>query len=161
MTILSLPTPETRQANADGAAARPGADKAAALRRQIDGRIDALAKAVDDVRASEAFRALLDVQARFHAYSWHNCMLIAMQCPTASRVAGYRTWQKLGRQVRKGERGIAIFAPCPFHREVASASGESEMVDGVYFRIVHVFDVGYRSPLVSRYDPSRWLCLWA
>ncbi len=115
-----------------------GKDKAKALRKRIDDSLDTLAKAVDDVRASEAFKAYLAVQARFHRYSWHNSMLIAMQRPDATRVAGYKTWQSLGRQVCKGERGITIFAPCPWKRE--TDDGETEQ--GIFFRAVHVFDVG-------------------
>ncbi len=95
-----------------------GQDKAKALRKRIDDSLDTLAKAVDDVRASEAFRQYLAVQARFHRYSWHNSMLIAMQRPDATRVAGYKTWQSLKRQVCKGQRGITIFAPCPWKREI-------------------------------------------
>ncbi len=115
-----------------------GQDKAKALRKRIDDSLNTLAKAVDDVRASEAFREYLAVQARFHRYSWHNSMLIAMQRPEASHVAGYRAWQKLGRQVCKGERGITIFAPCPWKRE--TDDGETEQ--GIYFKAVHVFDIG-------------------
>ncbi len=116
-------------------------DKAKELCQQIDDRLDALAKAVDDVRASETFRQFLAVQARFHKYSWHNSLLICMQRPQATRVAGYKTWQSLGRQVRKGEHGITIFAPCPWKREVERDSGDTETEQGIYFRAVHVFDV--------------------
>ncbi len=119
-----------------------GRDKAKELRKRIDDSLDILAKAVDDVRASEAFRQYLAVQARFHRYSWHNSMLIAMQRPDATRVAGYKTWQSLGRQVCKGEHGITIFAPCPWKREVERDDGDTETEQGIYFRAVHVFDVG-------------------
>ena len=77
-------------------------DKAKALRARIDDNVGALAKAVDDVRASDTFRAYLDVQARFHKYSWHNSLLILMQRGDATQVAGFQTWKKLGRYVRKG-----------------------------------------------------------
>ena len=90
-----------------------GRDQAKELRTRIDDNLSALARAVDDVRASDTFKQYLDVQAKFHRYSWYNSLLIAMQRPEASQVAGYRAWQKLGRQVCKGERGITIFAPCP------------------------------------------------
>ncbi len=113
-------------------------DKAKQLRQQIDASLDTLAEAVDEVRASETFRRYLDVQAKFHRYSWCNSMLIASQRPDATRVAGYRAWQKLGRQVRKGEHGIAIFAPCPWKRENTD-TGEEE--SGMCFRVAHVFDV--------------------
>ena len=74
-------------------------DKTQELRNRIDASIDTLASAVDAVRASETFRAYLDVQAKFHHYSWCNSLLILSQRPDASQVAGYRTWQKMNRQV--------------------------------------------------------------
>ena len=74
---------------------------------------DKLAQGVAALRDSEDFKRYLDVAARFHSYSFGNQILIGMQCPDASRVAGYRTWQGMGRQVRKGERGIRILAPRP------------------------------------------------
>ena len=114
------------------------ADKARELRSAIDQQVETLAKAVDAVRASADFKAYLDVQARFHRYSWCNTMLIYSQRPDATQVSGYRAWQKLKRQVRKGERGIRIFAPCPWKRENAD-TGETEQ--GMFFRCVSVFDV--------------------
>ena len=126
-------TPPNRKAS--------GKEKAKALRARIDADLDVLAKAVDSVRASDMFKAYLDVQARFHKYSWCNSLLILSQRPNAMQVAGYRTWQSLGRQVRKGERGITIFAPCPWKREKETDTGETETEQGIYFRAVHVFDV--------------------
>ena len=114
------------------------ADKARELRTTIDQQVETLAKAVDAVRASADFKAYLDVQARFHRYSWCNTMLIYSQRPNATRVAGYKAWQGLKRQVRKGEHGIRIFAPCPFKRE-NTKTGETEQ--GMFFRCVSVFDV--------------------
>jgi len=93
---------------------------------------------IDGVRASETFKACLDVQAKVHCYSWCNTRLIMSQCPSAERIAGYRMWQKLDRQVRKGERGIMIFAPRPWKSENES-TGDTEQ--GLYFCAVHVFDV--------------------
>jgi hypothetical protein len=51
------------------------------------------------------------VQARFHTYSFSNAVLIAAQHPTAARMAGFATWQRLGRTVQRGERAIWILAP--------------------------------------------------
>ncbi len=56
-------------------------DKAKTLRQRVDDSLDTLARAVDDVRASETFKAYLDIQSRFHKYSWHNSMLILSQRP--------------------------------------------------------------------------------
>ena len=116
-------------------------DKAKALRKTIEDRLDVLAKALDDVRASEMFRQYLDVQARFHRYSWHNTLLIVSQKPDAERVAGFQTWRKMGRYVCKGEKGIAIFAPCPFKRTETDDAGNDVEREGIYFKVVHVFDV--------------------
>ncbi len=116
-------------------------ERAKELKAGIESSIEELAKAVDSVRSSALFQAYLDVQARFHSYSWHNSILIMMQRPKASRVAGFHTWRKLGRFVQKGEKGIMIFAPCPFRKERETASGESESVAGIFFKPVYVFDV--------------------
>ena len=75
---------------------------------------DKLAQGVAALRDSEEFKRYLDVAARFHSYSFGNQILIGMQYPDASRVAGYKTWQGMGRQVRKGENGIRILAPRPW-----------------------------------------------
>ena len=84
------------------------ADKASAL----------AASALNDLAAqlesghSEALTAYLRLLGRFHRYSALNCLLIQLQNDSATHVAGYGRWQELGRQVRKGEKGIAILAPC-------------------------------------------------
>ena len=61
---------------------------------------------------------------KFHSYSFNNSILIYMQKPDASLVAGYKTWQSLERQVKKGEKGILIFAPCPY-----TSVREKEVID--------------------------------
>lgn len=53
----------------------------------------------------------LRFQAKFRRYSFSNILLIYMQKPEATRVAGIKTWNSLGRRIKKGEKGIAIFAP--------------------------------------------------
>ena len=60
---------------------------------------------------SERLKQYLAAIARFHRYSWHNILLIASQKSTATYVAGFHTWHKLGRFVKKGEKGILILAP--------------------------------------------------
>ena len=59
------------------------------------------------IQTSDDFKRYLSVAAKFHAYSFNNVLLIIAQRPEATRVAGYRTWQSLGRQVNKGERSIS------------------------------------------------------
>src|SRR3954451_8185965 len=94
------------------------------------------------VQDSEAFKRYLVAQAVFHRYSARNVFLILYQMPDATRVAGYTTWQKLGRQVRRGERGITIFAPSPFKQTTTdAATGEvtEELIPR--FKTATVFDI--------------------
>jgi antirestriction protein ArdC len=73
----------------------------------------ALAQLAEALQAgkSEALTTYLKVMSRFTKYSWGNCLLISMQRPDASHVAGFHSWLGLGRHVRKGEKGIVILAP--------------------------------------------------
>src|SRR5215475_14380499 len=72
--------------------------------------LEELAASLESGR-SEALTTYLKTMGLFSKYSLNNLFLIARQRPDARRVAGYQTWQKLGRYVRKGEKGIAIIAP--------------------------------------------------
>jgi len=88
---------------------------------------------------SERLSALLKTMAQFHRYSFHNVCLIGRQRPDATRVAGFHAWRKLGRFVRKGEKGIAILAPIVGRKEADAGDGDSKTVVG--FRAAYVFDV--------------------
>lgn len=94
--------------------------------------------------SGEDWRAILEIAGRLHRYSARNIFLIHAQFPTATRVAGYRRWQSLGRQVRQGETGIAILAPCVSRIRQEDETTEpndratKRMLHG--FRIAHVFD---------------------
>lgn len=69
-----------------------------------------LEQGVQEAISSEGWRRFLTAQARFHRYSAGNMLLILVQRPEATRVAGFHTWTDLGRHVRHGEHGIAILA---------------------------------------------------
>ena len=101
-----------------------------------------LEQGVAALRESEEFIRYLDVAARFHRYSFGNQILIGMQRPDASRVAGYRAWQGMGRQVRKGQKAIKILAPT-FFRKGCNCTGDCEcrVTEAVRFRSVAVFDI--------------------
>ena len=116
----------------------PANDRLAALHDRLTAQVEAL---VD----SQDWKDFLAVAARFHRYSANNVLLILSQMPTATRVAGYRRWQSLGRQVRRGEAGLAILAPCvsrgrPLEEaEVDERPELARVLRG--FRVAHVFDV--------------------
>ena len=108
---------------------------------------DALETLVKALEAgdSEALTNYLTVMARFHHYSWNNCLLIALQRPGATHVAGFHTWHKFGRFVRKSEKGIAILAPVLVKREIKeeqhSEDASRVLQRLVGFRTAFVFDV--------------------
>lgn len=83
-----------------------------------------LEKGVQDVFSSEQYQNLLDTMAKFPHYSVNNNILIMMQKPDATLVQSYTGWKKMGRFVKKGEKGIRILAPAPFKLEK-----EQEKVD--------------------------------
>ena len=70
-----------------------------------------LAEGVGSLHEGQAWQDWLEIAGRFHRYSFQNTMLIMRQKPDATAVAGYRAWQKLGHQVRKGEQSIKILGP--------------------------------------------------
>ncbi len=106
--------------------------KATEAREQVE-------RSVRELLSSDGWRRWAETRARFHSYSMGNCMLIAMQCPEATQVAGFKAWQQLGRQVRKGERGIHIMAPMSIKDR--DDSGEETGEVRTFFRTVSVFDV--------------------
>ena len=110
-----------------------------------------MATAVEQLRTSEGWQRWLRVRRHFHSYSLHNQLLIASQCPGATRVAGFRRWLQLGYAVRKGERGIRIWAPCPPSakrlKEWRQAGADPDSEPRTYFRLVAVFDRCQVEPL--------------
>ena len=121
---------------------RQGDDPAAARERAQERLAAAVATLEAGIAAlldGEGFARYLRTMARFHQYSARNVALIHAQRPAATRVAGYRAWQALGRQVRQGERGIVILAP---RRVKLTGEAGGEEVWGVRgFGVAHVFDV--------------------
>ena len=92
---------------------------------------------------SAVLKQYLAVMSRFRKYSWTNCLLICAQFPAATFVGGFHFWMKLGRHVRKGEKGIAILAPIVGGKR---SSDDEEMEQNEQtrvfgFKACHVFDV--------------------
>jgi antirestriction protein ArdC len=116
-------------------------NKAAELNAGIRRTIEQLANETDEARQSQVFRDYLRTSAAFWDYSWHNQMLIWRQKPDASFVAGFNNWLKLGRYVRKGEKGITILAPMFFKDKRQSQEGTETETTRIWFKVVHVFDI--------------------
>ena len=129
--------------------------------RKVDALLRQLKDGVESIQQSEKFRLFLTTMSKFHEYSIGNQILIMLQKPDATRVAGFNTWKDLGRWVKKGEKGIAILAPvlpprptcpvcgakiprgarfCPQCGEPVEVEEEIEVTPR-YFKVVYVFDV--------------------
>jgi len=105
---------------------------------KIDAWIQRLADETDQAAQGAELTRYLTTLSHFYTYSTHNCALIAMQRPDATRVAGYRAWQGMGRQVKKGAKGIAILCPAPLKGKTDAGD---DAVIALRFRTGYVFDV--------------------
>ena len=130
-----------------------------AAESKLDTIMKSLEEGVEKVFTSEQYQMYLQTMAKFHNYSFNNTLLIAMQRPDATLLAGYQTWQKkFQRHVKRGEKGIKIIAPVPVKekRQVEKIDEETqEIVIGIdgqpetetverilpRFRVTTVFDV--------------------
>ncbi len=135
--------------------ARDAAQAAEVREAKLTAIHEQLAAAVEDLTTGQAWADMLAAASRFHHYSLGNVLLIAMQRPDATRVAGFTTWKTLGRIVRKGEKGIGILAPCSYRPSSESDSdtpsdGAADKPTGERtsggrvlrgFRVAYVFDV--------------------
>ena len=93
--------------------------------QQVKEITDKLEQGIKELFESERFKEYLRTMSKFYNYSWGNTLLIAMQKPDATLIAGYTSWQRnFDRQVMKGEKGIKILAPAPYKAQV-----EMEKID--------------------------------
>jgi len=119
---------------------------------------DRLENGVKELYASDSYAQYISAMAKFHHYSFGNALLILFQCPHASQVAGYGTWKRLGRQVKRGEKGILILSPCNFQAVLEREKIDYQTGQTLYgpdgnpltekvkispnrFKIAHVFDL--------------------
>lgn len=124
-----------------------------------NGGYQAPGQGIKELFKSEKYRNYLRTMSRFHSYSTNNIMLIHMQMPHASHVAGFNKWKnQFGRHVKKGERSIKIIAPTPFKKKVeeikrdpdtkalvlyqdGKAILEEKAIQIPMFKVVSIFDV--------------------
>ena len=127
--------------------------------QQVREITDKLEQGIKELFESEKFKEYLTTMSKFYNYSFNNTLLIAMQKPDATLIAGYTSWQRnFDRQVMKGEKGIKILAPAPYkakeerekidpatQKPVLDADGKpvTETVEVMRpaFKVVSVFDV--------------------
>ena len=129
------------------------------IEKQLKEISERLEQGVKEIFTSERYTEYLNTMSKFHNYSFNNTLLITMQKPEATLVAGYQAWKKkFNRHVKRGEKGIQIIAPAPIREKqeiekidpvtkepVIGDDGqpETEIVEMVIprFRITTVFDV--------------------
>jgi hypothetical protein len=125
------------------AARKAAAEKAAAERTALMDQLEAFADDLDDDDIAAARVAIFATR-----YSERNATLIVMQCPAAREVHGYGDWQKLGRQVRKGEHGIRILAPAGHSETERDETGKETKKGRQFFKLVSVFDIAQTDAIV-------------
>ena len=132
------------------------AEKPAEKLKEITDRLE---QGITELFDSERYKEYLRVMSKFHNYSFNNTLLIAMQKPDASLIAGFNSWKnQFQRNVKKGEKGIKIIAPSPFKikqetekidpqtqkpvigRDGKPVTEEKEIIIPAY-KVVSVFDV--------------------
>ena len=132
------------------------ADKPAEKIKEITDRLE---QGITELFDSERYKEYLQVMSKFHNYSFNNTLLIAMQKPDASLIAGFNAWKNnFGRNVMRGEKGIRILAPSPYKirqevekkdpqtgKTVTDSSGkpvmETKEIQIPAYKVVAVFDV--------------------
>ena len=113
-----------------------------------------IATQVEQLRESGRWERFLSFAAAFHSYSLGNLLLILSQCPDATNVAGFRKWQSLGRQVRKGERGIRIFGYSTKTVTEEDDNGDEVETKLTRFPVLSVFDIGQTDLIDGAEDAS-------
>ena len=127
--------------------------------QQVREITDKLEQGLKELFESERFKEYLKTMSKFYNYSFNNTLLIAMQKPDATLIAGYTAWQRnFDRHVMKGEKGIKILAPAPYkvqeEREKLDPATQKPVLDKdgkpvtetvevtrPAFKVVSVFDV--------------------
>lgn len=136
---------------------------------QKDELMEKLKSGIQETFTSEHFQKYLKMASLFHGYSFRNTLLILMQKPDASQVAGFGVWKKLNRHVLRGEKGIQIFAPVTVKAKIETTQHNEDgtvKVDGqgnpvtatetrplLRFKVTHVFDVAQTDG-----DPLSEIC---
>ena len=115
-------------------------------------------QAVEQLRSSDGWQRWLTTRQHFHTYSLRNQLLIAMQNPEATRVAGFKAWLALGYCVRRGEKALRIFAPCPPSKAKLQAwrdaGADPAEKPRTFFRLTAVFDRSQVDELPPPAEPA-------
>lgn len=119
--------------------------KTSELKRMCEEYANDLMAAVADEKNNETVLGYLAFCSRFHRYSRYNRLIIWVHKPDATFVAGFKAWQKMGRFVKKGEKGIPVFAPMRIRKKADKDPDDGDRDEdkekNLYFKVVYVWDV--------------------
>jgi len=111
-------------------------------KEQLKEITEKLENGVKELLNSDKYKEYLAFLSKFHNYSFNNTLLILLQYPTASLVAGFETWKnRHKRYVKKGEKGIKIIAPAPVKVKTKDENNEEIDKDILLYKAVTVFDI--------------------
>ncbi|MCR5105945.1 MAG: ssDNA-binding domain-containing protein [Eubacterium sp.] len=119
---------------------------------KIKAALESIDHGLATINTNEDWISFLRFQSLFYQYSFGNTILIFSQNPEATFVAGYKTWTKLGRYVKRGSKGLSILAPCirkvevfkepdnksEYHDQAGEKETKNELVG---FRVAYVYDI--------------------
>jgi len=127
--------------------------KSGELRKTYESYLETLMEEIKNEESNQTILDYFNFCSKFHKYSFYNRILIWLNKPDATLVAGFHAWQKFGRRVKKGEKGIPIFAPIRVKRrhepkpdergiveETEANSGKEENGTVTFFKVVYVWD---------------------
>jgi hypothetical protein len=132
-------------------------------KEELKNTLEMLEKGVKEVFTSDKFKEYLNTMSKFHNYSVKNILWLQMQNLNLSRVAGMKTWNRLGRKVNKGEKSLKVLAPFKYNKEIEmdkldpktgkqcldkdnNPIQEKQIVEWMSYKAVPVFDISQVRP---------------
>lgn len=117
--------------------------------------IKSLEKNLANIFEKDTFKKFLSILSTFNNYSLNNAILILHQNPQATNVAGFQTWKKLGRYVKKGEKGIKILCPIKYNKNKDDEDDKNKT--NIFFKIGNVFDISQTEVINGKNDITNVL----
>lgn len=134
--------------------------KKTGLDQKIVSFLEQLSQEVDQVYASQEFQKYLNFRKKFRNYSFSNTMLIWIQKPEATRVAGFKKWESLNRRIKKGAKAISIFVPKIKTVKELDLDKEVENKRITGFMVGNVFDISDTEVIPGKEDLVKQTPQW-
>jgi len=129
--------------------------KSMEITNDVHQTIKSLEKNLANIFEKDTFKKFLSILSTFNNYSLNNAILILHQNPQATNVAGFQTWKKLGRYVKKGEKGIKILCPIKYNKNKDDEDDKNKT--NIFFKIGNVFDISQTEVINGKNDITNVL----